>query len=112
VIAGTRRTPPAIKRAGRPDSYLVASLADNPTRDKTGRFCGLERGKEMSKRALVWLELLAAGALLFASSSGNCVSTALRDAADQVDGAPQTLGDVSSMDDLGKWFENQFGGNN
>jgi hypothetical protein len=66
----------------------------------------------MSKRALVWLELLAAGALLFGSSSSNCVSTALRDAANQVDGTPQSLGDVSSVDDLGKWFQNQFGGNN
>jgi len=66
----------------------------------------------MSKRALVWLELLAAGALMFGSSSSNCVSQSLRDAANQVDGTPQTLGDVSSLDDLGKWFENQLGGNN
>jgi len=65
----------------------------------------------MSKRALVWLELLAAGALMFGSSSSNCVSTALRDAANQVDGTPQTLDDVSSLDDLGKWFENQLSGN-
>ena len=65
----------------------------------------------MSKRVFVWLELLAAGALMFGSSSSNCVSTALRDAANQVDGTPQTLDDVSSLDDLGKWFENQLSGN-
>ena len=66
----------------------------------------------MFKRAVVWLKLFAAGALLFGSSSSNCVSTALRDAANQVDGTPQTLNDVSSIDGLGKWFQNQFGGNN
>ena len=66
----------------------------------------------MAKRVLVWLELLAAGALLFGSSSSSCVSTALRDAADQVDGTPQTLQDVSSLDDFGKWLDAQFGGNN
>jgi hypothetical protein len=48
---------------------------------------------------------------MFGSSSSNCVSTALRDAANQVDGTPQTLDDVSSLDDLGKWFENQLSGN-
>jgi hypothetical protein len=67
---------------------------------------------EMTKRALVLLEMLVAGALLFGSSGSNCVSSSLRDAADQIDGTPQTLNDVSSVDDFGKWLDNQLGGKN
>ena len=63
----------------------------------------------MSKRAWVCLELLAAGALLFGSSSSSCVSQALRDTANQIDGAPQTLQDVSSLDDFGNWLDAQLG---
>jgi hypothetical protein len=31
------------------------------------------------------------------------------DAANQIDNTPQTLGDVNSVNDFSKWFENQFG---
>jgi hypothetical protein len=64
----------------------------------------------MIKRILVWLPLVFSGAFLLAESASSCTAQALRDAADELDGTPQTLGDVGSLDDFSKWFENQFDG--
>lgn len=66
--------------------------------------------KTLIKRILVWLPLACSGALLAANSASSCTAQALRDAADELDGTPRTLGDVESLSDFGKWFENQFGG--
>ena len=61
----------------------------------------------MSNRTAAWLKLLVGGAILLGSSSGNCFSQALRDAADGLD-SPQSLDDVEDWDDFEDWWDNQW----
>ena len=63
----------------------------------------------MYRHLCAWLRVLAAGAVLYASSPSGCVAKALRDAADDIDGSPPTLKDVDTVGDFIGWLDGQLG---
>lgn len=62
----------------------------------------------MYRRLLAWLRVLAAGAVLYASSSSGCVAETLRDMADDIEGSPQTLDNVDTVGDFIGWLDGQI----